>query len=83
MHPLKYDESRVKRRLPLIFFLVWFIGWLEIVPGYFLSSVDNGFCASHVFDNISTGMAFNIFWLFGYLIIPGMSIIYFSILYQL
>ena len=76
MKPLKYDEERVKKRLPLIFFLVWLGGWLETTPGYFMSSVQDGSCASHVFDDFAIGMVFNIMWLLGFLIIPGGVMIY-------
>ena len=73
--PLKYDESKVRRRLPVVFVILWIYSIVAILPDYILSGVDDGHCILKVFDEMHIGMIVYSFWLLGFLLIPAVVMI--------
>ena len=70
-HPLKYDEDKVRRRLPLVFVLIWVYSFIVLSPDYFMSGVENGACILRIYEKVDNAMIIFTCWLFVFLLIPS------------
>ena len=69
--PFSYDEQKVRRRLPLVFFGSWVVAFLVETPSYVLDEMRDGDCITLFYESEQTGMAVFLFWVFALLIIPA------------
>ena len=71
VRPMKYDNHKVKKRLPYIFVGIWILSAAIISPDVILSSVSaDGECSYHVFDDRNRGIGIFTFWLVVFLLVP-------------
>ena len=76
VYPLRYDEDRVKKRLPMIFLCVWIVAFLLTSPGYITSTIDDGVCVLHIYDTKVSGMLVSVFWLITFLVVPSVIMLF-------
>ena len=60
--PLEYNEAQVRKRLPVIFILIWICAALVILPSITFANTTEGKCHNSIYDSYLRGTLFFFFW---------------------